>query len=1161
MTIRVALKHRMTYDFDRPVTLFPHVLRLRPAVHSRTPIHSYSLKVSPEEHFINWQQDPFGNFLARLVFQKPTTTLDIQVEVIADMKVVNPFDFFVEEYAKDFPFKYKPVQMRELAPYLKKSRKGPLLKAWLSKVSMEPLSINDFIVNINRRLQQDIGYGIRLEPGVQTPEQTLKLRKGSCRDTSWLLVNILRHLGLAARFVSGYLVQLKSDQKSLDGPSGPVEDFTDLHAWCEVYIPGAGWVGLDPTSGLLTSEGHIPLACTPEPGSAAPVEGATSKGQVEFSFSNVVERIKEDPRVTKPYTEDEWQRVLNLGDKLDEQLQRQDVRLTMGGEPTFVSIDDMESEQWNTGALGDDKLKLAHNLLLRLHDRFGPTGMLHYGQGKWYPGEEIPRWALGSFWRSDGEPIWNNKALFDEPEGLLADADSRQKKSTTEKPATLDDAAFGRFSLAVARQLGIKPDYAVPAYEDISYHLLQEQALPANLDLMAADLGDDVERRRLARILSQGLSSVVGYVIPLRWDPSDFNPLAEAKSKPHWQTSRWPIRGERLSLLPGDSPMGLRLPLNSLPLATHPSEMMPYERDPFETRGPLQSAAKLGQATRKVKAGSASISTTEVIRTALCIERRGKKVYLFMPPMTHLEHYLALIAAIEHAAQECDQKVIIEGYEPPRDPRINKLLVTPDPGVIEVNIQPSYSWREQVQITETVYEEARQSRLSAEKFMIDGRHTGTGGGNHMTLGGSTPEHSPFLRRPDLLRSFVNYWQNHPGLSYLFSGMFIGPTSQSPRVDEGRDENLYELEIAFQQMPEGDVPQPWLVDRILRNLLIDVTGNTHRTEFCIDKLYAPGTASGRQGIVELRGFEMPPHERMSLVQAVFIRSMLARFWNEPYKQKLVRWGTELHDKFMLPHYVWADIKDVVQELNDHGYPFELQWLLPFEEFRFPHYGRHQIDDMSMELRWAIEPWHVLGEEVSSMGTARYVDSSVERLQVRLTNFVDARYALTCNGKRVPLHNTGRHGEYVAGIRYRAWQPFSALHPTIGIHAPLVFDIIDTWNRRSIGGCTYHVVHQGGRSYDSMPVNAVEAESRRHNRFENIGHTQSQLNHNYGGMGGFAGFSNNVDPTDNRIQTYSTTPAGTMLRGSVPHRSDISAIDLTPVEPSMEYPHTFDLRRVK
>ena len=1069
MAIRVALNHKTKYKFDRRVNLFPHTLRLRPAPHSRTHIHGYTLKITPEEHFLNWQQDPFGNYQARLVFPEKTDEFSIEVEVIADMTVINPFDYFVEEYAENYPFKYDAQLKKELLPYLKCSEKGPLLKKWASKVDKEPKPINDFLVELNQQLEQEIDYGIRMEPGVQTCEKTLSSKKGSCRDTAWLLVQILRRIGLAARFTSGYLVQLKPDVKPLDGPAGAEEDFTDLHAWCEVYIPGAGWIGLDPTSGLFAGEGHIPLACTPDPVSAAPVTGATSPCEVEFEHENSVTRIQEDPRVTKPYSDQQWEDIMQLGSAIDQQLNEQDVRLTMGGEPTFVSVDDMESPQWNTDALGEDKLKLAKDLLLRLREEYAPGGLLHYGQGKWYPGEEIPRWALGCFWREDGEPLWSKPSLL-----ARVDQDYGHDLTCAEK-----------FFTQLCNNLQLDNKFILPAYEDALYFAWKEQNLPGNIDPLKADLNSDLERKRIAKLLQRGLNSPSGFVLPLAWDYSLSN----------WRSTHWPMRREQVVLIPGDSSLGYRLPLDSLPYETEEEREVQAESDPFELSRPLPKHSQFAEAVEQLKEMPASDAITthqvEVIRTALCIEPRDGKLYLFLPPMTYLEHYLQLIATIEKTAAELKLPIVLEGYEPPKDSRLKKLLVTPDPGVIEVNIHPSESWDELVDNTTRLYQAAHECRLGTEKFMLDGRHTGTGGGNHITIGANTPADSPLLRRPDLLRSLITYWQHHPGLSYVFSGMFIGPTSQAPRVDEARGEMLYELEIAFKQMPEGIIDQPWLVDRILRNLLVDMTGNTHRAEFCIDKLYSPGSASCRQGLLEFRGFEMPPHSRMALVQALLIRSLVARFWDEPYSKPLARWGTELHDKFMLPHYAWTDLKSVVQDLQDHGIPFQLDWLAPFEEFRYPHYGRVQIDNVAIELRWAIEPWHVLGEEISSFGTSRYVDSSVERLQIKLSGLDEGRYVVTCNGHRVPLRSTGRNGEYVAGVRYRAWQPPSALHPTIGVHAPLTFDLVDTWNGQSIGGCTYHVSHQGGRSYDTYPVNGHEAEARRVSRYDEFGHSPGEI----------------------------------------------------------------------
>jgi uncharacterized protein (DUF2126 family)/transglutaminase-like putative cysteine protease len=1151
VAIHVALYHKTHYTYDQPVGHGPHVVRLRPAPHCRSRILSYSQRITGGEHFINWQQDPFANWNARLVFPDRMKEFSVEIELIAEMTVYNPFDFFLEDSATNFPFAYDDTLKKDLAPFLEPCRATSQFAAYLAAAKRdilghpdslphastsaslhrtdvhhegghlpvasppvtEPGIANhgalrtiDFLVALNQRLQHDVKYLIRLEPGVQSPEETLTKLSGSCRDSGWLLVQLLRHFGLAARFVSGYLVQLAPDVKSLDGPSGTAIDFTDLHAWCEVYLPGAGWVGLDPTSGLLAGEGHIPLSCTPEPGTAAPVSGAVDKCESKLHHEMKITRIYESPRVTKPYTEEQWTEIVKLGHAIDADLNKQDVHLTMGGEPTFVSIDDPDSAEWNFTAVSHKKRVLSGELIKRLRGKFAPGALLHYGQGKWYPGEPLPRWALVAYWRKDGVPIWND-------DSLIADESRNYGFGAKDSHA---------LATRIAQVIGVDPKYLLPGYEDAFHYMWKERRFPSNVTPEKSNLKDKLERDRIARIFQQGLGHIVGYALPIR--------RASSAGQAGWTSGPWFLRDDdTLWLLPGDSPMGLRLPIDSIPWVSEKDYPWIWQPDPtgklsplpkefplrqqFIAGAPVPSARltpQIGRGDSNARAERSAASESKncgdparkpslhesapwIVRTAMCVEPRDGRLHVFMPPVATTGDYLELISSVETAARELGLPVIIEGDTPPKDPRLNKLAVTPDPGVIEVNLHPSKSWDELVERTTVLYEEARRTRLGTEKFMLDGRHAGTGGGNHIIIGGETTLDSPVLRRPDLLRSLLAYWQNHPSLSWLFSSLFIGPTSQAPRIDEARNDSLYELEVSFNELDRklsgnssgpgrsaNGVP-PWLVDRLFRNLLVDASGNTHRAEFSIDKLFAPESSSGRLGLVELRAFEMPPHARMSLAQHLLLRGLISKFWREPYRNNLVRWGTDIHDRWLLPHFCETDFKDVIRDLREAGYPFQFEWFAPHFEFRFPRIGNFTQRDVTVELRTALEPWHVLGEEPGGGGTVRYVDSSLERLQVKARGLIGNRFIITANGRRVPLHPTGTNGEGVAGVRYRAWQPPECLHPTIGVHTPLTFDLYDTWAGRSLGGCSYHVAHPGGLSHATFPVNAYEAESRRLARF--------------------------------------------------------------------------------
>ncbi len=1088
MSMKVALEHRTTYTFAEPVTVHPHVVRLRPAPHSRTPVEAYSLEVKPPGHFLNWQQDPFGNWMARLVFPEKVAELDITVGLVADMVVVNPFDFFIEEYAERFPFAYPPELAADLAPYLRPvdeepgeggegTGPGPLVRAWVGALPPPPPDGEPtvpWLSGLNAAVHRDVAYSVRLETGVQTPDETLRRGIGSCRDSAWLLVSVLRQLGLAARFVSGYLVQLAADPDAmlgLDGPTGPPADFTDLHAWAELYLPGAGWVGLDPTSALFAGEGHIPLAATPHPTSAAPIEGATDPVEVRLAFGNEVRRVHEDPRVTRPYTREAWSRIDDLGRAVDERLDAAGVRLTMGGEPTFVAREGAAATEWSTAADGEEKRRLATRLAERLRDLAAKGGLVHRGQGKWYPGEALPRWQIALQWRTDGEPLWSRPDLLVDP-------------WRTAEPQADPRARAEALARELVRRLGLPAAQLLPAYEDPLAALVAEVARPAGPPPDPDGPAGRVDPADAASVaaLDRAVTDPVAWVLPLQTDEG---------TDETWTSPAWRFRRGRLVLVPGDSPAGLRLPLASVAW-----------QDPEAPGEPsyLEVAAPLVDDVPPVRVVAPDKRST----TALVVEARDGLVHVFLPPAAALEDYVALVRLLDGAADALDQPVVVEGYGPPPDARLAQLVVTPDPGVIEVNLPPSRTWDELRDLTATLYRTARECGLATEKFELDGLHTGTGGGNHLTLGGARPVDSPLLRRPDLLVSLVTYWQRHPSLSYLFSGRFVGPTSQAPRFDEARPEAAYEMEIAAaevarlaaEQRDKGLAPRPWLVDRALRHLLTDLTGNTHRAELCLDKLYSPDSSRGRLGLLEMRGFEMPPHHEMALVQALLVRSLVAMLWEEPVSGPLVRWGTALHEDFLLPEGARRDAAEVLADLRASGIDVEDSWLDPFLEFRFPRIGLAQValpggGHAELGLRQAIEPWHVLGEETSLGGTARYVDSSLERLQVTARGIDPHRHLVTCQSVPVPLAPTGAPGELYAGVRYKAWQPWSALHPSIGVHSPLHFDVVDIASQTSLGGATYHVVHPGGRSYDHPPVNAQEAEARRATRFEPRGHTAGAL----------------------------------------------------------------------
>ncbi len=1031
------------------------MIRLRPADHAKARIESYRLDIAPE-HRLHWQRDPHGNRVARVTFKagQMIEALEIVVEIAVDINPVNPFDFFIDDAAKKLPFTYPNDLAGELTAFLDVT--DPAYRVGRKAIELLELvpSTGDtvaMLVEVNRLVRERVNYVIRNETGVWTPEETLQNGRGSCRDSAVLLVALLRARGIAARFVSGYLIQLTDEGMIPNEPKGVSRDVVDLHAWAEAFVPGAGWIGLDGTSGLLTGEGHIPLAATATPAHAAALDGTSSVGASAVEFSTSIARLGHEARPTAPFTDEVWGELLTAGDKADAALTAAGFTVTVGGEPTFTARDNVAADEWQGGALGPDKWQRGRQLADELRERLAPGAIVLHRTGKHYPGESLPRWALDVIARRDRTPLWPQREV--------------------RTSANIDDVK--RFGEALCARLGIPPQLH-PAYEDPWEVVRSEAQLPPDIDPRKAGLDDPEERRRLARILGQGVGSVRGYVLP----------LGRSATTSTWLTTQWQFRRGHLFLVPGDSPMGLRLPLGSLAYAPKYSLWADAPDEPDPRREPTDAAEQDVMMGRRLAPRTAAFTAGEpglAIRTALALEVRDGELWAFVPPTERFSDFCDLIAALDDTRGKLGIDCHLEGYGPPPSPDMWRFAVTPDPGVLEVNLPPTGTAREAAELHATVFEAALSTGLTAERYMLDGRLAGSGGGNHITIGAPTPLASPWLTRPDTIASLITFIQHHPSLSYMFSGLFVGPTSQAPRVDEARHDALYELEIALPRLHESARPAAWEIDALLRNLLVDVAGSTHRAEISIDKLFEPNTPYGRQGLVELRAFEMPPHPRMAAAQVVLVRALLAALAVQPYKHALVRWGAELHDRFLLPFYMWRDFEDVLAHIAACGVTLPAEAFRPFVELRCPLVGTLDVGTARVELRNAIEPWHVLGEEATQTGTARYVDSSMERLEIRTHGLDEERYVVAVNGVTLPMRRASGRDVRVGGVRFRAWCPPHALHPHLGIHHPVRIDVVDVWARRGVVGGAYHVWHPEGQGFDAPPLTRVEATARRAQRF--------------------------------------------------------------------------------
>ncbi|MEW5756113.1 MAG: transglutaminase family protein [Pseudomonadota bacterium] len=1021
---RIALTHRLTWQFERPVQLSTHWLRLCPAPHTKAEVEAYSLRVQPEAHFINWLRDPYENELARLDLPEPVTRLQLEVDLVATLTAADPFDFLLEPGCIDYPFDYPEQLRKELAPYLRQPALGKQTQLWLDRLERWPGYIMEQLSTTNRQVQGGVQRLFSSAAGHVDLENILERGSATPWQLAWLLTVSLRHLGLAARFTSGYRVFLSEDHSRLP-------DNAALHAWSEVFLPGAGWVGLDPASAIFTHEGYIPLASTPEPLRALPWAGYCEARSEENNESLQVRRL-EGGMPQWPYGAGRWDEIVAAAEQVDAALGQQGMALTVGSTVAFVSVANTQLPEWSGTALGWHKRSVAEQLLTALRQRLCPGGLFQAAQGEWFSGEPLPRWRLGCHFRSDGRPVWSDTALNNWQEG--------------ERRLGHDD--LHQFATTLCRALNLDEKWLLAAHEDPLHQLWLNGS--AGVMPQAKSLRDPEQRRALAEQLSQPVGHPSGYVLPLHWDS-----VAQ-----RWISGRWRFRRGALYLRPGSSPIGLRLPLESLPVG---DEIIPPdpERCQFDERELLPE--RVGELSARLTsfgpphtfeaAADGAAVAGRAPRTALVIELRDRSLYAFLPPLTHVERYLDLVDAIESSARHCELPVRMEGYEPPHDRRLPRIMVEPEAGVLKVTLSAARNWREQSEQLEILYAEAESLGLRAERYDASGHHLPPGGESGFILGGDEPARSPFLQRPELLRALVSCWQRHPCLSYFFAGGDVGPSRPAPRPDEGRDDALYELGIALDRIPAGHSDSPWMPDRLLRHLLADASGNMSRAELGIEQLYAPDRPGQRLGQVAVRSLDAAPHARLAAVQGLLLRALLAHFAQQPRSLPLKHWGEELHDGFMLPDLLWEDLNELLAELPGRGLPLQAAWFEPFLEQRFPVLGRVQIGDIQIELRRAHEPWPLLSEEAGPGGAmTRYIDSSCERVQVKVTGMTPSRHQLVCNGRRVPLQPTARRGEYVAGVRYKVWSPAATLHPTLPPVSELLFDLLDGWDGTLIGGCT-------------------------------------------------------------------------------------------------------------
>jgi uncharacterized protein (DUF2126 family) len=996
---QLVLRYGLEQAFDRPVRLSTHWLRLRPAPGAPARLQAYSLRVRGAPHFINWVRDPFGNHLARLDLPEATTALEIEAEYRLELPDYNPFDFLLDPGVAEYPFDYPEALAEELRPYLQLGAPGPRTQAWLRTAERTPgptLARLSAWAGALSRAFDDAGPG---EPSAVCAETVIARGEATAWERAWLATLALRARGLATRFVCGLRLHCP--------PAGQAgQHDASLIAWVQVYLPGGGWIGLDPQSGLFTDATHLPLAAATDPLRALPWIGYREACGERARTRILLEpgEPTSPPREARYVSEALWARASATCESVARAARDADLEMVIA--PSLSLRADEEGPEWHTQALGGRKQALAAALIDQLCARLGLAPVVQAGQGDWFAGEPAPRWRMTAWWRADGRPVWSRGSPL--------------TGSEREEPDTAEDAEG--FSRALAEALGLPAQAVQPAWEDPMQDLWAErhalQYRPGS-----AELATPEGRAALLDQLCARRAAPAGYVLP----------LAAGDAPGRWSTGPWSLRRDALYLLPGEAPLGFRLPLDALAesaLAPEPPPADPFAPPESLPQGPHGPVA----------AGGEGQILDHGPRSALCVELRQGRLRVFIPPLRRTEELLHLLAAVEAVALARGLHVALEGYAPPPDARVRRLEIEPDVGCLRLALPGLQDAPAQHELLATVYRVAGELGLEASRLAPDGSLLPCAVGDRIDLAGPDAARSPFLRSPALLGALLRYWQAHPALSFLFAAPPVGQAASAPRVEEGRDDALYELELALARLPADARERPWLADRYLRQLTADVAGDPTRAEFQFDHLYHPQRAERRQGSLRLGGWEALPDARLTAIRLLLLRALVLRLAAAP-PGVAAAWGSALRDRFLLPAVLEADLRSVLDELAGAGFDVPYAAFEPWLQARFPVLGRLASGHLELTLRPALEPWPLLAETASGGGTARFIDVANTRVEFRLRGLTPGRHAVLCNGRRLPLQPMATAGEAVAGLRFKASDPPATLHPGLPVTERLDLELLD------------------------------------------------------------------------------------------------------------------------